>query len=594
MSMGRPAPNFTLSPDALPAERDPADLSSEVHRDPHLPEASPGPGWHCPWEDLPPSDHHPCISLSILLAPWPPPSAQLRPQGEDTMTSTLTALLYLGLSVGLRTPVQAGPLPKPTLWAEPDPVIPWESPVTIWCQGTPGAEECRLEKEGSPAPWKIQEPGVKAKFSITHMTERDAGRYRCYYLSPAGWSEPSDPLELVVTGSYSKPSLSALPSPVVPSGGNVTLQCGSWQGYDRYILTKEGDHRLSWTRDSQPQLSWRSQALFPVGPVTAGHRGTFRCYGCYRNSPQVCSKPSESLELLVPADVSKPSIWADPGPIITNGSSVTIWCQGSLQASAYLLYKERGSEPWKTRIPHNSSNKASFLIGATTSHYAGMYQCAYYTTGDILSERSDPLLLVVTGVGGAPSLSAQPSPVVASGGNVSLSCSSRSTLGTFHLLKEGGADPPRCMEAEPRTYDGRWQAQAIFLLGPVSPSHGGTYRCYGSSSSYPNVWSQPSDPLHIEVTGVHREPALSAQPGSLVLPGHSLTLQCHAEAGFDTFALTKDEGLTPPQRLEGQHSPDFPLGHVNRTHGGRYRCYSGHNLSSVWSAPSAPLDILVA
>ncbi|EPQ02446.1 Leukocyte immunoglobulin-like receptor subfamily A member 2 [Myotis brandtii] len=94
--------------------------------------------------------------------------------------------------------------------------------------------------------------------------------------------------------------------------------------------------------------------------------------------------------------------------------------------------------------------------------------------------------------------------------------------------------------------------------------------------------------------GVHREPALSAQPGSLVLPGHSLTLQCHAEAGFDTFALTKDEGLTPPQRLEGQHSPDFPLGHVNRTHGGRYRCYSGHNLSSVWSAPSAPLDILVA
>ncbi|XP_059521762.1 leukocyte immunoglobulin-like receptor subfamily A member 6 [Myotis daubentonii] len=295
-----------------------------------------------------------------------------------------------------------------------------------------------------------------------------------------------------------------------------------------------------------------------------------------------------------PGDVPEPSIWADPGPIFTNGSSVTIWCQGSLQASAYVLYKERGSEPWDTRIPQDSSNKAGFLIEATTSSHAVLYQCAYYTTEDILSQRSDPLLLVVTGVGDAPSLSAQPSAVVASGGNVSLSCSSQLTSGPFHLLKEGGADPPRHMEAEWRMHAERWQAQAIFSLGPVSPSHGGTYRCYGSSSSYRNVWSQPSAPLHIQVTGVHREPALSAQPGSLVLPGHSLTLQCHAEAGFDTFALTKDEGLTHPQRLDGQHSPHFPLVHVNRTHGGRYRCYSGHNLSSVWSAPSAPLDILVA
>ena len=94
--------------------------------------------------------------------------------------------------------------------------------------------------------------------------------------------------------------------------------------------------------------------------------------------------------------------------------------------------------------------------------------------------------------------------------------------------------------------------------------------------------------------GVYREPSLSAQPGPLVLPGDSLTLQCRSEPGFDRFALTKNEGTTPPQRLHGQHSPDFPLGPVTLTHGGRYRCYSGHNLSYVWSAPSAPLDILIA
>ncbi|XP_036916505.1 leukocyte immunoglobulin-like receptor subfamily B member 3 [Sturnira hondurensis] len=94
--------------------------------------------------------------------------------------------------------------------------------------------------------------------------------------------------------------------------------------------------------------------------------------------------------------------------------------------------------------------------------------------------------------------------------------------------------------------------------------------------------------------GVHRQPSLSAQPGPLLLPGDSLTLQCHSEPGFDRFALTKDEGPTPPQGLHGQHSPNFTLGPVNFTHGGRYRCYSGRNLSYVWSAPSTPLDILIA
>uniref|UniRef100_A0A8C6CHB1 Ig-like domain-containing protein n=1 Tax=Moschus moschiferus TaxID=68415 RepID=A0A8C6CHB1_MOSMO len=195
-----------------------------------------------------------------------------------------------------------GTHPKPTIWAEPGSVVPWGSPVTIWCQGPPGALEFHLDKEGISVGWDRQkplEPRDKAKFSIHYMGQDHAGSYRCYYRTPTGWSECSDPLELVVTD---RPSLSVWPGPSVGPGETVTLLCQSGNRTDTFLLSKEGAAHRPLRLRSWDQDGWY-QAEFSLSPVTAAHGGTYRCYHSLSTDPYLLSQPSEPLveplELLV-------------------------------------------------------------------------------------------------------------------------------------------------------------------------------------------------------------------------------------------------------------------------------------------------------
>uniref|UniRef100_A0A2R9CII2 Immunoglobulin domain-containing protein n=1 Tax=Pan paniscus TaxID=9597 RepID=A0A2R9CII2_PANPA len=99
-----------------------------------------------------------------------------------------------------------------------------------------------------------------------------------------------------------------------------------------------------------------------------------------------------------------------------------------------------------------------------------------------------------------PLLSTWPSLVVPPE-HVTLRCHSNLGFNNFSLHKGDGLPVP---ELYNRIF---WKS---LFMGPVTPSHAGTYRCRGSHTHSPSVWSAPSNPLVIMVTDaavMDQEPA---------------------------------------------------------------------------------------
>uniref|UniRef100_A0A8C7ESS5 Ig-like domain-containing protein n=1 Tax=Neovison vison TaxID=452646 RepID=A0A8C7ESS5_NEOVI len=200
------------------------------------------------------------------------------------------------------------------------------------------------------------------------------------------------------------------------------------------------------------------------------------------------------------------------------------------------------------------------------------------------------------GVSGKPTLLTQHGSVMMSGQSVTLQCRSDVGYDRFALSKEGAPDPPWQLGKQPQA----GLSGADFPLGPVKPSHGGRYTCYGGHT-LSSEWSAPRDPLDILLTGqLPYTHSLSVQPRRMVAPGENVTLLCLSRSSVDTFLLTK-EGVADPllslrsQYRAGQHQAEFPMSPVTSAHGGTYRCYGSASTSPyLLSQPSDPLELLVS
>ncbi|ERE60794.1 killer cell immunoglobulin-like receptor 3DL1-like protein, partial [Cricetulus griseus] len=185
-------------------------------------------------------------------------------------------------------------------------------------------------------------------------------------------------------------------------------------------------------------------------------------------------------------------------PLVSIGEHVTLKCQSQLGFEMFRLYKEEGVHilEFQDIIFHHS-----FDVYPVTTAHAGTYKCQGFDPNHpyVLSEISDPLLIIVTGVYRKPSLLALPSPSIKSGETVTLQCCSEALHETFILVgyREDANRVQMCLAAEPYASG----SQANISIAPMTAAQAGTYRCYSSPSKHSHVWSAPSDPLDLVITG---------------------------------------------------------------------------------------------
>uniref|UniRef100_A0A8C0WD29 Immunoglobulin domain-containing protein n=1 Tax=Castor canadensis TaxID=51338 RepID=A0A8C0WD29_CASCN len=189
----------------------------------------------------------------------------------------------------------------------------------------------------------------------------------------------------------------------------------------------------------------------------------------------------------------QPPFWA----VLQHSDSTREFCDHLLQYPSRVTALHLNHAQLKgSTYDHNQQGTqkvTEFSFSIVTDINVGIYHCDYWKH-DVWLGCSRPLELVVTDAyNNKPSLTAHPGVQLTSGGNVTLVCDIPSYYYDLFIL---------CRDRRASlSQDCSNQTHKTFLISPVSLSHGGTYVCYVSTVFNRHVWSLPSDPVELSVTG---------------------------------------------------------------------------------------------
>uniref|UniRef100_A0A2K5Z749 Immunoglobulin domain-containing protein n=1 Tax=Mandrillus leucophaeus TaxID=9568 RepID=A0A2K5Z749_MANLE len=286
---------------------------------------------------------------------------------------------------------------KTSLSAQPSAVVPQGGHVTLRCyyrRGLYNFTNFTLYKDDRSHVPVFHSRILQESFLMGPVTPAHAGTCLLY---TSRWRHllNSQPLFL---GVHKKPSLLALPGPLVKSGETVILQCSSDTVFEHFFLHREVTFEEPLHLVGELH-GGSSQANYSMGPTTSDLPGTYRCYGSITHSPYVLSAPSDPLDIVITGLYEKPSLSAQPGPTVQAGENMTLSC--SSQTSFDMYHLSREGEAKELRLPAvsrvNGTFQANFLLGPAT--HGGTYRCfgSYRDSPYEWSDPSDPLSVSVTG-----------------------------------------------------------------------------------------------------------------------------------------------------------------------------------------------------
>ncbi|KAM9040019.1 T-cell-interacting, activating receptor on myeloid cells protein 1-like isoform 1-T1 [Sarcophilus harrisii] len=190
-------------------------------------------------------------------------------------------------------------------------------------------------------------------------------------------------------GELFRPSIRAVPGPVVPRGAEVSFSCQGPQGSKSFQLWEDENFLLQIN-------TTRGEAAFPFSVKGANAKGHYRCR--YWQGPG-WSEFSAPLRLLVTGFFCRPSFLVRPGILVAAGETVNLTCQIFLASgiSKLTFFLLKAGVPDPLQFQSTEEKVANFTLPSVKAEDAGDYSCIYLVEGRRrASDPSEVLRLEVT------------------------------------------------------------------------------------------------------------------------------------------------------------------------------------------------------